>query len=92
MCPPDPQITEKWYTVTSARIRKRTNEVSTEAQFVIFTCQLVLCSKILPQVPNKWKFDLLCLLEEHEDLHIILTDALMEVGTVSVDNILSKVN
>jgi len=38
------------------------------------------------------KFDLVCLLEGHEDIHTILTDALMEAGTKAIDNILSKVN
>jgi len=33
-----------------------------------------------------------CLLEGHEDIHTILSDALMEAGTKAIDNILSKVN
>ena len=32
------------------------------------------------------------LLEDHENLHTILFDALMEIGTVAIDNIFSKVN
>jgi len=32
-----------------------------------------------------------CLLEDNEDIHTILTDALMETGTKAIDNILSKV-
>ena len=47
---------------------------------------------IIPQVTDNYKFDLVCLLEDCENIHIILTDALMEVGTAVVDNILSKVN
>lgn len=48
---------------------------------------------IIPQVSDdNCKFDLVCLLEDYENIHIILTDALMEVGTVAVDSILSKVN
>ena len=46
---------------------------------------------ILPQVTDNHKFDLVCLLEDYENIHSILTDALMEVGTAAVDNILSKV-
>jgi len=44
------------------------------------------------EVPDNLKFDLVCLLEGHEDIHTILTDALMEAGTKAIDNILSKVN
>ena len=51
---------------------------------------MYVCST--PQVPDKWKFDLVCLLEGHDDIHTILTDALMEAGTKAVDNILNKVN
>jgi len=32
-----------------------------------------------------------CLLEGHEDIHTILSDALLEAGTKAIDNILSKV-
>ena len=53
---------------------------------------LQLCY-IIPQVSDdNCKFDLVCLLEDYENIHIILTDALMEVGTVAVDSILFKVN
>ena len=52
---------------------------------------LQLCY-IIPQVSDdNCKFDLVCLLEDYENIHVILTDALMEVGTVAVDSILSKV-
>ena len=44
------------------------------------------------QVTDKWKFDLVHLLEDHENLHTILSDALMEIGTIAIDNIFSKVN
>ena len=46
---------------------------------------------ILPQLSDNCKFDLVCLLENYENIHIILSDVLMEVGTAAVDNILSKV-
>ena len=32
------------------------------------------------------------LLEDHENLHTILFDTLMEIGTVAIDDIFSKVN
>jgi len=44
------------------------------------------------QVPDKWKFDLVSLLEDNENIHIILADALMEAGTKAVDSMFSKVN
>ena len=47
---------------------------------------------LLPQVPDKWKVDLVHLLEDCESLHTILSDALMEIGTIAIDNIFSKVN
>lgn len=61
--------------------------VQSQLKLTIITSQ-----NLIPQVPDKWKFDLVCLLEEQENLHTILTDALMEVGTIAVDSILSKVN
>ena len=51
-----------------------------------------MCLNKFGQVPDKWKIYLVCLLEQHESLHTILTDALMEVGTIAVDVIFSKVN
>ena len=46
----------------------------------------------LLQVPDKFKIDLVCLLEEHENIHPILTEALMEAGTLAIDNMFSKVS
>ena len=51
-----------------------------------------MCLNKFEQVPDKLKIYLVCLLEQHESLHTILTDALMEVGTIAVDTIFSKVN
>ena len=53
---------------------------------------IITSQNLIPQVPDKWKFDLVCLLEEQENLHTILTEALMEVGTIAIDSIFSKVN
>ena len=51
-----------------------------------------MCLNKFEQVPDKLKIYLVCLLEQHESLHTILTDALMEVGTIAVDTIFSEVN
>lgn len=53
---------------------------------------IAMCLNKFGQVPDKWKIYLVCLLEQRENLHIILTDALMEVGTTAIDSIFSKVN
>ena len=58
------------------------------ASYSYYHCSLL----ITPQVTDKCKFDLVRLLEDHEDLHTILSDALMEIGTIAIDNIFSKVN
>lgn len=53
-------------------------------------CNLIFI--FITQVPDNWKVDLVHLLEDCEDFHTILSDALMEIGTKAIDNIFSKVN
>ena len=54
-------------------------------------CNFVKHTGVLPQVTDNCKFDLVYLLEDYENIHIILTDALMEVGTAAIDNNVSVV-
>ena len=44
------------------------------------------------QVPDKWKFNLVCLLEGHDNIHTIISDTLVEAGTKTIENMIFKVS
>ena len=90
-CPSDQHVTEQWHNIAKAQIQKRMSGVSTESQESLFSLVNIYI-QTLQQVPDKWKLNLVCLLEEHENIHIILSSALMKIGTEAIDILLSKVN
>ena len=92
-CPSDQYVTEKWHNIAKFYVQKRMDEVCSELLILLLPfVYIIIYIQTIPQVPNRWKLNLVCLLEEHENIHIILSDALMKIGTVAIDIVLSKVN